>query len=414
KSRIQHKLINIKFVDNKFWSAYDECKDDKITGKNLQKLPIILNSNWGCVVNDIEKETKNMDIMRSVQYILEAITNSNIQVASQATISGSKSDTEIDMKSTVFPDLMWSSNNIMYGKSELENPFIVIDYKIPGKIEVFDNNKDKLDEMWTKGCSDIDAIIEENTRNNSKKTKASIETSLVNPILQIACYMAWSGAKVGMLIAYPRCVWFEVDSIDSNGKFTINVYPMLKMNSFEDAMLEFVRITKYAKTLSPNKKYFRQKNNNIEEDNKIKDEIEDDEQYDEMEQKKIINNIRSKRRRHNQQNLNKEEVKHKILTRKNPKKRDLDNINCGKRDNIDAGISCPLNPRKRSRRIKNINITSTGPSDQEKNWPNDLLTLHPIQILLLQNLVLQQYYILVADIQFQNIYNFDYINIINK
>ncbi|ETO05226.1 hypothetical protein RFI_32169, partial [Reticulomyxa filosa] len=131
KSRIQHKLINIKFVDNKFWSAYDECKDDKITGNNLQKL----SSNWRFVVSDIEKEAKNMDIMRSVQYILEAITESNIQIEYQSTISLSKSDKEVDDKSTVFPDLMWASDNKMHGKSELENPFIVIDYKITGKLE---------------------------------------------------------------------------------------------------------------------------------------------------------------------------------------------------------------------------------------------------------------------------------------
>ncbi|ETN98675.1 hypothetical protein RFI_38817 [Reticulomyxa filosa] len=156
KSSIKHKLINIKF-------SCDECKNDKIKCNNLQKLNIILSSNWRFVVIDIEKETKNNVIMRSAQYILEAITDSNIQVAHQATISGSKSDKELYEKSTVFPDLMWASDNKMNGKSELENPFIVIDYKIPVKLEIFDNNKDELDKIWTKGFIDIDSIIEENT-----------------------------------------------------------------------------------------------------------------------------------------------------------------------------------------------------------------------------------------------------------
>ncbi|ETO06839.1 hypothetical protein RFI_30553, partial [Reticulomyxa filosa] len=227
----------------------------------------------------------------------------------QATISGSKSDKELDEKSTVFPDLMWASDNKMNGKSELENPFIVIDYKIPVKLEIFDNNKDELDKIWTNGFIDIDSIIEENTRNNSKNTKTYIEASLVNPILQIAGYMIWNGAKVVMIIGYPRFFWFEVDSVDPNGKFTINVYSMLKMNSFEDAMPELVRITKYAKTLSPNKKYFSEKNNNIEGDKKIKDEIEDedeDEHEDEHEDEE-------------------EQYDEKILTRKHTKKINFSN-----------------------------------------------------------------------------------------
>ncbi|ETN98056.1 hypothetical protein RFI_39466, partial [Reticulomyxa filosa] len=71
---------------------------------------------------------------------------------------------------------------------------------------------------------------------------------LVNVILQISGYMIWSGASVGMMI----------DKINKDDKiFNIKVYKMLKMESFKDAMLELVRITKYAKTLAPNEKILR-------------------------------------------------------------------------------------------------------------------------------------------------------------
>ncbi|ETO01853.1 hypothetical protein RFI_35585, partial [Reticulomyxa filosa] len=74
------------------------------------------------------------------------------------------------------------------------------------------------------------------------------EAPLVNVILQIYGYMIWSGASVGIMI----------DKINKDDKiFNIKVYKMLKMESFKDAMLELVRITKYAKTLAHNEKILR-------------------------------------------------------------------------------------------------------------------------------------------------------------
>ncbi|ETO11518.1 hypothetical protein RFI_25857 [Reticulomyxa filosa] len=109
-----------------------------------------------------------------------------------------------------------------------------------------------------------------------KYKKINNRFKLMNPVLQIAGYMIWSGARVGMLLAYPSVVWFEIENNENKDVFNIKVYPLLEMNSFEEGMVEIVRILKYASKLEPNKKMFRGK---VDEDEEKKE--------DKVEKKKI-------------------------------------------------------------------------------------------------------------------------------
>ncbi|ETO06896.1 hypothetical protein RFI_30495 [Reticulomyxa filosa] len=153
-SRISCDYVDVEFVDRKQWSHSDRCEQIEIADQNIQKLTAVLNAYWGSVVNDIEKETKNREVMRSLQYIMDTITNKKVQVAANCTMTGIKRSVKARTKANVFPDIMWSYNGIMYG-TEPKDPFIVVDYKIPGKLEAFNYSKNELQDTWTMGCNEI-------------------------------------------------------------------------------------------------------------------------------------------------------------------------------------------------------------------------------------------------------------------
>ncbi|ETO20310.1 hypothetical protein RFI_16907 [Reticulomyxa filosa] len=121
---------------------------------------------------------------------------------------------------------------------------------MPGKMSIFDKSNDILAKIW----SDIKFNVDE------QLTKESIiagDPKLIDPVMQIVSYMIWYGAKVGILLGYPKIVWFEINEIENEQIFNVNVYPMLEIKSFKEGLLEILRILKYATNLNSNKKYFR-------------------------------------------------------------------------------------------------------------------------------------------------------------
>ncbi|ETO01177.1 hypothetical protein RFI_36263 [Reticulomyxa filosa] len=331
----------------------DGCENDVLNDNEVLHGTLI--GFWKAFIRDNSKEEKNQFLMKNVETIMEGLTGSLMHPTSKGTLSGCMSNEHINT-GTVYPDLMWAEDSNTGYKGEPERPFIVIDYKLPRILTIFDNNEHVLQKTWTNGCADLCKLIIQKKNESSKKKKtkkirntdkgnnnkmpdknesaaqnqlyerdialtcndkrklASIlkkdakkeldwhsytlqglkrycenlnvaasddkddmikklqivqprcimnAAPLVNIILQISGYMIWSGARVGMIIGYPNCLWLEADKINKDDKiFNIKVYKMLKMESFKDAMLELVRITKYAKTLAPNEKILREKKGN--------------------------------------------------------------------------------------------------------------------------------------------------------
>ncbi|ETO34816.1 hypothetical protein RFI_02271, partial [Reticulomyxa filosa] len=263
KSRISRESVNIIFTDEKKWEQSDDCGNDEIMGCYLDSLPIILCYLWKKVLNNNEKEQKNAHIFGAANSILDAILRRDTYLSTSCTISNVKPISNKINYSTAFPDVILSLTKETCRKEEPINPFIVVDFKVPCKLSIFDHSNENLYKIWkSRGRYHI--------RVNKFK--------LVDPVLQIAGYMVWSGSRIGMLLAYPLAVWFEIDEITGNEDvFNIRVYPLLKIDSFECGMLEIVRILKYASKLAPNKKMLRK---NI-------DEVKGEGEVGEEEKKKI-------------------------------------------------------------------------------------------------------------------------------
>ncbi|ETO01312.1 hypothetical protein RFI_36128 [Reticulomyxa filosa] len=256
-ARIAQKSVNVIFADEKKLTQSDGCNDCEIEGNDLLSLPTILAYLWENVVNNIEKEGKNIHVLRAAKAILEAILRRKTYLAQYCTLSSVKSSSKEKDSFSAFPDLLLSMNDKTCRKAELMTPFIVIDCKTPGKLLIFNNTNDNLYKIWR---SRGKMVITERQEGSMKIKKFDNKFKLLDPVLQIAGYMVLSGARVGMLLAYPRMVWFEIVKINEKKNiFNIKVYPLLKISSFEHGMLEIVRILKYASNLEPNKKFLRQK-----------------------------------------------------------------------------------------------------------------------------------------------------------
>ncbi|ETO01372.1 hypothetical protein RFI_36068 [Reticulomyxa filosa] len=282
--RISRDCVKIIFSDEKKWEQSDDCSNNEIAGDNLNNLPVILKHLWANVVRNTEKEVKNAHILNAAKTILDAILRREIYITSECTVSSVKSTSNQRVPSTVFPDLLLSLTNKTCLKAEPKSPFIVIDYKLPGKLKIFDRDKDELNRIWNKRGS-VHIAIKKGLIMTTKKISKFI---LLDPVLQIAGYMIWSVARIGMLLAYPYAVWFEIGEINEDTKvFNIEVYTLLKMTSFENGMLEIVRILKYASKINPNKKFFRGKVIKYDEETEDEEEAEFDEAelYEEAEAK---------------------------------------------------------------------------------------------------------------------------------
>ncbi|ETO04690.1 hypothetical protein RFI_32707, partial [Reticulomyxa filosa] len=218
---------------------------------NLQELPIILKHNWRSVINDIGKEEKNFDVLKSSLAILEAIIGINIFLTSRCSLLWAKCTNKKRIYSCAFPDIILSLSNKISRESEPIYPFAVIDFKMPGKMSIFDNSKDTLAKKWSDIIFNVDDQL-------MKETITAGDSKLIDPVMQIVSYMAWCGAKVGILLGYPKIVWFEIIEIENEKIFNVNVYPILEIKSFKDGMLEILRILKYSTKLEANKKYFRE------------------------------------------------------------------------------------------------------------------------------------------------------------
>ncbi|ETO02504.1 hypothetical protein RFI_34927, partial [Reticulomyxa filosa] len=106
-------------------------------------------------------------------------------------------------------------------------------------------------------------IINTDKGNNNKmpdKNESAAQNDLYERDIALTC----NGCRTYNLDCWyddwiSNCLWLEADQINKDDNiFNIKVYKMLKMESFKDAMLELVRITKYAKTLAPNEKILRE------------------------------------------------------------------------------------------------------------------------------------------------------------
>ncbi|ETO33083.1 hypothetical protein RFI_04024 [Reticulomyxa filosa] len=72
-ARIAQESVNIIFAYEKKWTQSDDCRQCEIEGDDLISLTIILNYLWGNVMNNIEKEWKNLDVLKATQAILDVI-----------------------------------------------------------------------------------------------------------------------------------------------------------------------------------------------------------------------------------------------------------------------------------------------------------------------------------------------------
>ncbi|ETO11520.1 hypothetical protein RFI_25854 [Reticulomyxa filosa] len=72
-ARIAQESVNIIFAYEKKWTQSDDCRQCEIEGDDLISLPIILKYLWENVVHNIEKEGKNVDILKAAQAILDVI-----------------------------------------------------------------------------------------------------------------------------------------------------------------------------------------------------------------------------------------------------------------------------------------------------------------------------------------------------
>ncbi|ETO34390.1 hypothetical protein RFI_02704 [Reticulomyxa filosa] len=147
-NKIAKKSVNIIFTDERKWEQSDNCSNDEITGDHVNNLPVILSHLWGNVVHDTEKEGKNAHILNAAKAILGAILNQRIYAGLSCTISSVKSNSSQRKPFTVFPDILMSLSDKTCRKGELRSPFIAIDYKLPGKLLIFDNSKENLNMIW--------------------------------------------------------------------------------------------------------------------------------------------------------------------------------------------------------------------------------------------------------------------------
>ncbi|ETN97196.1 hypothetical protein RFI_40335 [Reticulomyxa filosa] len=253
KARIYREYVNITFTYEKKWEQSDDCINDEITCIHLNELPVILKYLCEKVLCDIENEVKNADILNAANAILDAILSQKTYIASSCTLSSVKSDSKQNDTFTAFPDILMSLNDKTCRKAELKTPFVAVDYKITGKLLIFDNEKENLSKIWK---STRTYVVTQQGEGRMKYKKINNRFKLMNPVLQIAVYMIWSVAIAGILLAYPRAVWFEIENNENEDVFNIKVYPLLKMNSFADGMVEIVCILKCASKLEPNKKMF--------------------------------------------------------------------------------------------------------------------------------------------------------------
>ncbi|ETO00154.1 hypothetical protein RFI_37305 [Reticulomyxa filosa] len=115
---------------------------------------------------------------------------------------------------------------------------------------------DKCDYYGIRKSGDMEDMIE---RLNEKVTRPVMNPyTLCSHIQQIISYMIWTGVRVGVLIAYHRFVWMEIDKIGDEDKvFNIKVHKIMKALSFKQAMLELLKISTYAIKLERNKRQLR-------------------------------------------------------------------------------------------------------------------------------------------------------------
>ncbi|ETO10881.1 hypothetical protein RFI_26496 [Reticulomyxa filosa] len=89
------------------------------------------------------------------------------------------------------------------------------------------------------------------------KPRPLMDSSLADLVIQIASYLIWSGTRIGILLAYPQIVCFEIGEKRDN-KYDIKVYKNIKHDDFEDSVLELLSIAQYAKELKKNPKCLRE------------------------------------------------------------------------------------------------------------------------------------------------------------
>ncbi|ETO07650.1 hypothetical protein RFI_29740, partial [Reticulomyxa filosa] len=121
---------------------------------------------WKCITEDCYKELKNDCIIRPLQFLLCAISNSNIYSTIGGTLLDLKTNIDDSRYGRAYTDILWSLTNDLFSESEPLDPFIVIDYKSPNVLDVFNNMQDVLQKTWDQGCIELGQLMD--PENNGK------------------------------------------------------------------------------------------------------------------------------------------------------------------------------------------------------------------------------------------------------
>ncbi|ETO08320.1 hypothetical protein RFI_29070 [Reticulomyxa filosa] len=103
----------------------------EIEGNDLLSLPMILAYIWENIVSNIEKEEKNVDVLKASKAILEAILRRKTYLAKRCKLYSVQSSSKEKDSFSAFTDLLLSMNDKTCRKAELMTPFLLLIAKPP-------------------------------------------------------------------------------------------------------------------------------------------------------------------------------------------------------------------------------------------------------------------------------------------